>query len=47
MYGEYPSLKEEELLEGDLHYNMDYRGVYGSLVEKLGRQERLKEAGSA
>ena len=34
MYGEYPSLKEEELLEGDLHYNMDYRGVYGSLVEK-------------
>ena len=34
MYGEYPSLKEEELLEGDLRYNMDYRGVYGSLVEK-------------
>ncbi len=34
MYGEYPSLKEEEQLEGDLHYNMDYRGVYGSLVEK-------------
>jgi uncharacterized protein (DUF1501 family) len=34
MYSEYPSLKEEELLEGDLHYNMDFRGVYGTMVEK-------------
>ena len=34
MYGEYPSLKEEDLLEGDLHFNTDYRGVYGTLVEK-------------
>jgi uncharacterized protein (DUF1501 family) len=34
MYSEYPSLKEEELLEGDLHYNMDFRGVYGTMVER-------------
>ncbi len=33
MYGEYPSLKEKDLLEGDLHFNTDYRGVYGTLVE--------------
>ena len=34
MYGEYPSLQEGDLLEGDLHFNIDFRGVYGTLVEK-------------
>ena len=34
MYSEYPSLKSEDLLEGDLHFNTDYRGVYGAIVEK-------------
>ena len=34
MYSEYPSLRDENLLEGDLHFNMDYRGVYGTMVEK-------------
>ena len=34
MYSEYPSLKTEDLLEGDLHFTMDYRGVYGTMVEK-------------
>jgi uncharacterized protein (DUF1501 family) len=34
MYSEYPSLKDEDLLEGDLHFNIDYRGVYGGMVEK-------------
>ncbi len=34
MYSEYPSLKDEDLLEGDLHFNMDYRGVYATMVEK-------------
>ena len=34
MYSEYPSLKDEDLLEGDLHFNMDYRGVYGTMVER-------------
>lgn len=33
MYSEYPSLKESDLLEGDLQFNVDYRGVYGSMVE--------------
>ena len=34
MYSEYPSLREEDLLEGDLHFNFDFRGVYGSVVER-------------
>ena len=34
MYGEYPSLKEGDLLEGDLNFCVDFRGVYGSIVEK-------------
>ncbi len=33
MYSEYPSLREGDLLEGDLHYNIDYRGIYGAIVE--------------
>ena len=33
MYSEYPSLKEGDLLEGDLQFNIDYRGVYGSMIE--------------
>jgi uncharacterized protein (DUF1501 family) len=34
MYAEYPSLKEGDLLEGDLNYSVDFRGVYGTMVEK-------------
>ena len=34
MYGEYPSLRPEDLLEGDLHFNVDFRGVYGTMVER-------------
>ena len=34
MYGEYPSLKPEDLLEGDLHFNYDFRGAYGTIVER-------------
>ena len=33
LYGEYPSLKEEEQLEGDLHYNNDFRSTYSTLLE--------------
>ncbi len=33
MYSEYPSLEEGDLLEGDLHFNIDYRGIYGTIVE--------------
>ena len=34
LYGEYPSLEPEKLLEGDLHYNNDFRGLYATLLEK-------------
>ena len=34
MYGEYPSLRQQDLLEGDLHFNVDFRGVYGTMVER-------------
>ena len=34
MYSQYPSLQAEDLLEGDLHFSIDYRGVYGTMVER-------------
>ncbi len=34
MHSEYPSLKPEDLLEGDLRFNIDFRGIYGTLVEQ-------------
>ena len=34
MYSEYPSLAEPDLVEGDLAFNTDFRGVYGALVEQ-------------
>ena len=34
MYGTYPSLAEGDLVEGDLAFNTDFRGVYGTLVEQ-------------
>ena len=34
LYGEYPSLKPNDLLEGDLHYNNDFRGLYTTLLER-------------
>ncbi|MCY4366295.1 MAG: DUF1501 domain-containing protein [Chloroflexi bacterium] len=33
-YNEFPSMKEGDLLEGDLHFNYDYRGLYGTLAER-------------
>ncbi len=33
LYGEYPSLKAENLDEGDLKFNNDFRGMYASLLE--------------
>ena len=33
LYGEYPSLEENKLLEGDLHFNNDFRSLYSSLLE--------------
>jgi uncharacterized protein (DUF1501 family) len=34
LYGEYPSLAPEKLLEGDLHYNNDFRGTYATLLDR-------------
>ncbi len=34
IYGEHPSLKFGDLLEGDLRFNLDFRGVYGTIAEK-------------
>ena len=33
-YGEYPSLKEEDHLEGDLHFNTDFRSIYSTIAEQ-------------
>ena len=33
-FNEFPSMAEGDLLEGDLHFNYDYRGLYGTLVER-------------
>jgi uncharacterized protein (DUF1501 family) len=47
LYGEYPSLAPEKLLEGDLHYNNDFRGTYATLIEKwLGLDSRPIVGGS-
>ena len=34
MYSEYPSRKAEDLIQGDLVPNIDFRGVYASILEK-------------
>ena len=33
-YSEYPSLKAEDLQQGDLAPNYDFRGFYATVVEK-------------
>jgi uncharacterized protein (DUF1501 family) len=34
MYGEYPSLRLEDQLNGDLHFNNDFRCTYATLLEQ-------------
>ena len=34
MYGQYPSLKEAEQLDGDLKANNDYRSTYATIVDR-------------
>jgi len=34
MYGEYPSLKEDDLIIGNLSYTHDFRTVYSSILER-------------
>ena len=33
LYGEYPSLEANKLLDGDLHFNNDFRGLYATIIE--------------
>ena len=33
-YGEYPSLKEQDQLEGDLRFNNDFRSTYSTILEQ-------------
>ena len=41
MHGVYPSLREDALLDGDLHFQVDFRSVYATLAEKwLGLDSR-------
>ena len=32
-YGEYPSLREKDQLNGDLHANNDFRSVYTNILD--------------
>ena len=32
-YGEYPSLEADKLVEGDLAFNYDFRGLYTEILE--------------
>ncbi len=34
LYAEYPSLEASQLVEGDLKYNNDFRGIYATLLER-------------
>ena len=34
MLGQYPSLKEEHQLDGDLRFQVDFRSVYSTIVER-------------
>ena len=33
LYGDFPSLAPEDQLEGDMHFNNDFRGAYTTLLE--------------
>ena len=33
-YGEYPSLEPRDQVEGDMAYNNDFRGLYGTLLDR-------------
>jgi uncharacterized protein (DUF1501 family) len=47
LYAEYPSLAEDKLLEGDLHFNNDFRSIYSTIVENwLGLDSKSIVGGS-
>ena len=33
MYGQYPSIREADQVEGDLHFNNDFRSTYSTIIE--------------
>ena len=33
-YGQFPSLREEDQLDGDLHFNNDFRSTYSTILDK-------------
>ena len=33
-YGQFPSLEEDQHLEGDLHFNNDFRSTYATILDK-------------
>ena len=33
-YGEYPSLAEKDQLDGDLHFNNDFRSTYATIADR-------------
>ena len=35
LYGEYPNLESSAQLEGDIHYNMDFRTLYSTILEDV------------
>jgi uncharacterized protein (DUF1501 family) len=35
LYGEYPDLRPEAQLDGDIHYNTDYRDAYATILEAV------------
>jgi uncharacterized protein (DUF1501 family) len=34
LYSEYPSLAPEKQMDGDLHFNYDFRGLYATILEQ-------------
>ena len=34
LYGEYPSLEAKDHLEGDLHFNNDFRSIYSTIADR-------------
>ena len=34
-YGEYPSLKAEKLVQGDLNPSTDFRSIYSTILEQV------------
>ena len=33
-YGDFPSLRDEDQLEGDMHFNNDFRVTYSTILDR-------------